>query len=160
MEHGVDAPGWARWLEASALGAAARDSSWLYPVASIAHVLGIALLVGSIIAFDLRVLGAVRAVPCAAAARLMLPIARAGFGVIVVSGAVMLAADATHVVANLAFLVKAVLLALALANALAFHRIAWPAAGAEPGALARTLAACSAVLWLGVATSGRAIAYF
>jgi hypothetical protein len=160
VEHGVDAPGWAAWLEASALGAVARDSLWLYPVASIAHVLGIALLVGSIIAFDLRVLGAVRAVPFAAAARLMLPIARAGFGVIVASGAVMLAADATHVVTNPAFQVKALLLALALANVLAFHRLAWPGEGAEPAGFARTLAACSALLWLGVASSGRAIAYF
>jgi hypothetical protein len=160
VEHGVDAPGWAVWLEATALGDAARDSLWLYPVASIAHVLGIALLVGSIIAFDLRVLGVARALPFAAAARLLLPIARAGFGVIIVSGAVMLAADATHVVTNPAFQVKALLVALALANVLAFHRIAWPGEGAEPGALARTLAAFSAVLWLGVASSGRAIAYF
>lgn len=160
MERGVDAPGWAAWLEASALGAVARDSLWLYPIASIAHVLGIALLVGSIVAFDLRTLGAARAVPFAAAARLVLPIARTGFAVIVVSGVVMLAADATHVVTNPAFQVKALLLALALANVLAFHRIAWPAEGAEPGALARRLAACSALLWLGVASSGRAIAYF
>ena len=160
MEHGEGAPGWAVWLEASALGAAARDSLWLYPVVSIAHVLGIALLVGSIVAFDLRVIGLVRAVPFAAAARLLLPIGRAGFAVIVVSGAVMLAADATHVVTNPAFQVKALLVALALANVLAFHRLAWPEAGAEPGGLARSLAACSAALWLGVAASGRAIAYF
>ncbi|WP_019015542.1 DUF6644 family protein [Elioraea tepidiphila] len=159
-DHGVSAPDWAVWLEASALGEIARDSLWLYPIASIAHVLGIALLIGSIISFDLRVLGVARAVPFAAAAGLLLPVARLGFVMIVLSGVVMLAADATHVATNDAFAVKTVLVVLALTNVLLFHRIAWPSEGQEPGQLARTLAAFSAVLWLGVASSGRAIAYF
>ncbi|TQF82528.1 hypothetical protein FK498_04000 [Elioraea sp. Yellowstone] len=162
MEHGtgISPPDWAVWLEASALGEVARNSLWLYPAASIAHVLGIALLVGSIVSFDLRVLGVARAVPFPAAARLLLPVARTGFAIIVASGAVMLAADATHVATNDAFAVKMVLVVLALTNVLFFHRVAWPAEGQEPGQLARTLAAFSATLWLGVASSGRAIAYF
>lgn len=159
-DHATSAPDWSVWLEASALGEIARDNLWLYPIASIAHVLGIALLVGAIVSFDLRVLGMARAVPFVAAARLLLPIARVGFVAIVLSGAVMLAADATHVATNDAFAVKKVLVVLALANVVLFHRIAWPPEGKEPGQLARTLAAFSAVLWLGVASSGRAIAYF
>lgn len=162
MRHdlAIAAPDWAVWLEASALGEVARGSLWLYPIASIAHVLGIALLVGAIVSFDLRVLGVARAVPFAAAAGLLLPVARAGFAIIVVSGVVMLAADATQVATNDAFAVKTVLVVLALTNVLFFHRVAWPPEGQEPGQLARTLAAFSAVLWLGVASSGRAIAYF
>jgi hypothetical protein len=160
QDHGISAPDWAVWLEATALGEIARDSLWLYPIASIAHVLGIALLVGAIVSFDLRVLGVARAVPFAAVARLLLPVARVGFALIVLSGVVMLAADATHVATNDAFAVKKVLVVLALTNVLLFHRIAWPPEGQEPGQLARTLAAFSAVLWLGVASSGRAIAYF
>jgi hypothetical protein len=160
QDHGISAPDWAVWLEATALGEIARDSLWLYPIASIAHVLGIALLVGAIVSFDLRVLGVARAVPFAAMARLLLPVARVGFALIVLSGVVMLAADATHVATNDAFAVKKVLVVLALTNVLLFHRIAWPPEGQEPGQLARTLAAFSAVLWLGVASSGRAIAYF
>jgi hypothetical protein len=159
-DHDISAPDWAVWLEASALGEIARDSLWLYPIASIAHVLGIGLLIGSIVSFDLRVLGVARAVPFAAAAGLLLPVARIGFALIVLSGVVMLAADATHVATNDAFAVKTVLVVLALTNVVLFHRIAWPPEGQEPGQLARTLAAFSAVLWLGVASSGRAIAYF
>jgi hypothetical protein len=159
-DHAIAAPAWAAWLEASALGEVARDSLWLYPLASIAHVLGVALLVGAILCFDLRVLGMARAVPFAAAARLLLPVARAGFVAIALSGTVMLAADAAHVATNDAFAVKTVLVVLALANVVLFHRIAWPSQGEEPGRRARLLAAVSAVLWLGVASSGRAIAYF
>jgi hypothetical protein len=159
-DHDISAPDWAVWLEASALGEIARDSLWLYPIASIAHVLGIGLLIGSIVSFDLRALGVARVVPFAAAAGLLLPVARIGFALIVLSGVVMLAADATHVATNDAFAVKTVLVVLALTNVVLFHRIAWPPEGQEPGQLARTLAAFSAVLWLGVASSGRAIAYF
>jgi len=155
-----DAGAWAVWLEASALGAAARESLWLYPVVSVLHVLGIALLVGGIVAFDLRVLGVATAMPLAAAGRLILPLARAGFALAAVSGVVMLAADASHLVTNPAFLVKGALLLLAGANVAVFHGLAQRELAAPTGGLARASAACSAVLWLSVAATGRAIAYF
>lgn len=158
--HGAAPAAWAAWLEASALGHAARESLWLYPVASVAHVLAIAVLVGGILVFDLRVLGRAPGLPLAEAGRLILPLARAAFAVAAVSGLVMLAADATHIAANPAFLVKAVLILLAGANVALFHVIAQPDLDAPVGGLTRAAAASSAVLWLLVAASGRAIAYF
>jgi hypothetical protein len=154
------APAWAAWLEASSLGAAARDSLWLYPVVSVLHVLAIAVLVGGILVFDLRVLGAGAGIPLAAAGRLILPLARAGFVVAALSGVVMLAADASHLVTNPAFLVKGALLLLAGANVVLFHGLAQRTVEAPVSSLARVSAACSAVLWLSVAATGRAIAYF
>jgi len=159
-EHGAAPAAWASWLEASGLGHLARDSLWLYPLVSIAHVLAIALLLGSILVFDLRVLGFAPAIPLAAAGRLILPLARGAFAVAALSGIVMLAADATHIASNPAFLVKAVLLLLAGANVALFHVIAQPDLERPVGGLARTAAACSAVLWVSAAASGRAIAYF
>ncbi|MDW8443323.1 MAG: hypothetical protein RML45_02680 [Acetobacteraceae bacterium] len=50
-------PGWAVALETSAFGRFAREDPLLYPLASVLHVLGVGLLVGAILAFDLRVLG-------------------------------------------------------------------------------------------------------
>ena len=43
-------------MQDSELGRIARSSSWLYPLANLIHVLGAALLVGAIAAFDVRVL--------------------------------------------------------------------------------------------------------
>ena len=43
-------------FEASGLGHTARNSVWLYPLANLVHVLGAALLVGSIAVFDILVL--------------------------------------------------------------------------------------------------------
>jgi hypothetical protein len=158
--HGAAPAAWAAWLEASSLGVAARESLWLYPVASVAHVLAVAVLVGGIVVFDLRVLGRAPGVPLAEAGRLILPLARGGFALAALSGLVMLAADATHLASNPAFLVKALLILLAGANVALFHVIAQRDLEAPVGGLARAAAAASAVLWLLVAASGRAIAYF
>ncbi len=157
MEHD-DAP--LGWLEHSWLGVFARDSLWLYPLAGVAHILGIGLLLGSILAFDLRVLGAAPRIPVAPAARLLLVLARTGFALVLASGLVMLSADATHLIGNPAFLVKLTLIGCALLNVAAFHLLALPDPEVRPGKGARLSAALSMALWLGVATSGRLIAYF
>lgn len=149
-------------LQASAFGVAARQSAWLYPAASVAHILGVALLVGTIVAFDLRVLGLAQPVPLRAAARLLLPLARLGFLVQVASGSVMLAADATHLATNPAFQAKLVLVVIALLNVALFHLLAGrgltrlePA----PSAPLRMAALVSLVGWIAVAGLGRFIAY-
>ena len=169
MDHGAD-PGTIlqlmEALEASWLGTQARTSTWLYPLVSVLHVLGVAFLVGSIALFDLRVLGAARRLPLQACAAYILPIAQAAFGIQLVTGLVMFAADADHVYANPYFLVKLGLIALALVNILVFHGLvrAQPyvydldAVDALP-AWTRASAAVSLVAWIGVATFGRMIAY-
>ena len=65
---------------------------------------------------------------------------------------------------NPAFLAKLGLIALAGANAAAFHLGPWRTTAlwdvdARPPAAARALGAASAVLWLSAATCGRLIAY-
>ena len=162
--HGADAPAWAHWLEASGLGNWARQSSWGYAVANLAHLLGVAMLFGSVLGFDLRMLGIARAIHAADLARFLLPIARGGFVLAVGSGLVLLSADASHVVVNPAFQVKMGLIALALLNVLVFHRFVALANDAETGSkahagLARVSAALSLLLWPGVIVCGRLIAY-
>lgn len=157
MEHA--APAWLIAIEASAPAVLMRGSLWLYPLAGVLHVVGIGLLLGSIVAFDLRVLGAGRGVPLPEAARWLLPIARTGFAVAVVTGLSMFAADATHLAGNPAFLAKLGLIGLAGVNVLLFHSVFW-SGGVGASGLARRSAAVSAVLWLCVASAGRLIAYF
>ena len=153
--HGEDAPAWAHWLEASALGVLARSEGWTYAIANTLHILGVAMLFGAILAYDLRVLGAVRALPLSAVAALLLPIARLGFGIAALSGVLLLAADASHVALNPAFQVKAVLISLALLNVLAFHVLARH----DGGGVLRASAAASLALWPAVIACGRLIAY-
>ena len=50
-------------LEASGLGQAMRQWLWLYPAVETVHIVGIALLFGSIAVLDLRLLGVGRSIP-------------------------------------------------------------------------------------------------
>jgi hypothetical protein len=132
-------------------------------LANLGHIVGLSLLVGPIVALDLRLLGIGRAVSVAALSRTLTPLAITGLALQVVSGLLLFTADASALIGNPVFQIKAVLLILGLANAVAFRRI-WRNAldgwDQSPPALGRLQAALSIVFWLGVAISGRLIAYF
>jgi hypothetical protein len=71
------------WVEQSGVGEAVRMTPHLYPVLESLHVLGIALLVGSAIAVDLRLLGLGRKVlPVTTVAGYLLPVSHIGFAVV------------------------------------------------------------------------------
>jgi hypothetical protein len=166
MEHGTGAgPAWALALEHSALGETLRQAMWLYPIANVLHVLAVVAMVGSILAFDLRLMGAAKSLPVAGLARLLLPISAVGFVVAVVTGVLLFNADATAVWNNPVFVYKLALIALGLMNITVFHfgvwRSAehWPADAPAP-LLAVAGAAVSIVAWAATATLGRLIAYF
>jgi hypothetical protein len=145
-------------LEGSGLGRAARASSWIYPLANLAHVLGAALLVGAIAAFDLRVLTRGHGISVVAGATI--PLAAFGLALQAASGVVLLAPEATALWRNPAFLFKAAVLALGLANVVLVHRLhgrALREGGPFEGA--RPFAAVSLASWVLVLLAGRAIAY-
>jgi len=150
-------------LEASALGELVRTSHWVYPLASVLHILGLAFLLGSIAVFDLRVLGFGRGLSLEASAALLLPIARVAFVVQLATGFLMFAADADHVYDNPYFLLKLALILAALLNILLFHRRLrrdrFFGQGTDAPGWARTGAAISLLAWIGVAVAGRMIAY-
>ena len=163
MEH--TAPAWAVWLEHSALGTTARESLWLFPVCGVLHLIGLGLLIGSILALDLRLIGLARRLDLAAAARQLLPTALIGFVTSASTGLVMFAADASHLVTNPAFLAKLAVIAAAATNAALFHHGAARAviagrADRRAARHARIAGALSIALWLCVVSLGRLIAYF
>lgn len=145
-------------LEQSSLGAAARGSAWLYPLANLSHVLGAALLVGAIATFDIDVLrGAKRA---GVIARAVTPVAAFGLVLQVGSGVVLLAADAMPVVVNPAFQFKMAMFALGLVNIAAFRwRFGGKLRAETPLDGATGFAALSLASWLLVLLAGRFIAY-
>jgi hypothetical protein len=145
-------------LEQSSLGTAARGSGWLYPLANLSHVLGAALLVGAIATFDIQVLRCARHV--GVIARAVTPVAAFGLALQVVSGVVLLAADAMPVVVNPAFQFKMAMFALGLVNVAVFR---WRFGGGSkteaPLDGAAGLAAVSLASWVLVLLAGRFIAY-
>lgn len=160
MEH---APSWAVALEASSFAFALRNSIWIYPAANLGHIFGLVLLAGSIIVLDLRVLGFARAIDIAALSRLVTPIAAFGFALQLATGSLLFTADASAMASNPVFWTKMGLLTLVIVNAIAFRQL-WnsrlPAWDTASNAIARLQASVSMVLWLGIASAGRLIAYF
>lgn len=131
-------------------------SAWAYPALEVVHVFGIALLLGNLVAFELRVWGVARALPLDALARLALPLSLAGFVLVAASGLAMFATDPAELLSKRVFVVKMTLVMLAGCNAALFH-----ARGgvARPDAVAKAQTALSLGLWLAVMICGRAIAY-
>ena len=129
---------------------------FVYPALEAAHIFGIALLVGSLFVFELRVWGLGRAIDARALGRLALPVTAVGFCLAATTGSIMFAAQAMELIANQAFVLKMCLLLLAGLNALWFHG---RGALAPPHHWARAQTAVSLGLWIGVIICGRWIAY-
>src|SRR5437870_341652 len=94
-------------LDQSAMGAAVRESLWLFPTIETVHLLGMAALVGTVAVLDLRLLGwAMRRERVSALAGRLLPWAWAGFAVQVVTGVLLFSSEAVKVYSNPAFRLK------------------------------------------------------
>lgn len=148
------------WLDAAGLRAFAGGDN--YPWINSVHLLGLVMLVGAIGVVDLRIAGVWRGLPMAGLSRALTPVAVAGLLILVASGSLLFAADGVALTRSDTFLRKLVLIALALANAIAF-RLTWQRRMGEWGDVApmpaRIMAAASVLLWLMVGLQGRLIAY-
>ena len=151
-------------LEAGSLASAMRDSLWLFPLVETVHIIGFSILVGAVVMFDLRVLGISKRLSVRLLARHLLPWSAGALFVIVPTGLLMFASEASDLVGNRAFVVKMSLLMLAGANAAAFHLGAFRNAelwdqNIPAPAGAKLHAIASMLIWAGVITCGRMIAY-
>lgn len=129
---------------------------WAYPALEAVHIVGIALLLGSLVLFELRVWGAGAELPLRALARLALPVTLAGFGLVALSGLLLFAAQPGEMLGNRAFLLKLGLVSMAGLNAAFFH--ARGSLALNDG-FARAQTALSLGLWLAAIICGRFIAY-
>ena len=129
---------------------------FVYPALESVHIVGIGLLLGSLVVFELRVWGLGRTLELRALARLALPLSLTGFGLVLASGAVMFFSQVDEMLANKAFILKMVLVAVAGLNAIGFHLRGGLAAD---DTVARAQTALSLGLWIAIVVCGRWIAY-
>jgi hypothetical protein len=136
--------------------AALQTHPWAFPALETIHIAGIAVLLGNLVLFEVRLFGLGSAIALRPLARLALPLAIAGFLAAAVTGLLMFATQPSDLLPNPAFRLKMLLLLVAGCNAVWFH-----ARGSLDRAdlLGRVLGATSLVLWLAVLACGRAIAY-
>ena len=151
-------------IEALPLARMMRESLWAYPIVETIHIVGFAILVGSVVMFDLRVLGLSKQVSVRALARHLLPWSWASLALIVPTGFLMFLAHASDFLANGTFQLKMALLMAAGINTILFHTLpyqsvdAWDTGVAAPLA-ARASVLASIVLWVAIISCGRLLAY-
>lgn len=165
IETATDLTGLLSAVERSSFGEVVRLTPRLYPLLMSIHVFGIALMVGSALAVDLRLLGiGKRVLPVTALLPFLLRISHVGFVIILATGIAMFAGIAVQVGQSAAAPWKFGLIGIALANILIFHRgvyrsiASWDFAVSPPWQ-AKIAAMISAACWIGVIVAGRFLAY-
>ena len=133
-----------------------KSSGWGYPALEVAHICGIALLLGNLVLVELRVFGRGAALDVKALASLSLGIAGVGFCLAALSGLLMFASQAAELLTNRVFTLKMILLMLAGCNAAWFHG---RASLEKLDLTARLQMLVSGFIWLAVVACGRLIAY-
>jgi hypothetical protein len=150
------------WLESMRISTWVREGEgiWGYPIVLFAHTLGMAALVGLNAVIDLRLLGFAPATPIRPLQRL-LPLIWVGFAVNLISGVLLLIADATTKLTNPVFYVKLVCIAGALAALLLIKRDVFASSRDSDATTTRVrlLAVASLALWACAIMAGRLMAY-
>jgi hypothetical protein len=154
--------------EHTSLAAAMRGEvgwEWLFPIVETLHVISLAMVFGSIVMVDLRLVGA--ASRNSAISRLsgeVLPYTWAAFICAVVTGTLLFVSKAHVYIYNLQFQLKFLCMFLAGVNMAVFHFgayrhvLEWDERHQAPRA-ARLAGALSMALWIGVIFFGRWIGF-
>lgn len=155
-----------RWLQATQVVTAFRESGLAYPIVLTGHLAGMGLFGGMIAITDMRLLGwAMKGSSITDVVQQLRIWKQIGFVMVVGCGSWLLAAKAELYYYNPFYWTKMTLLLLVGVHALVFHRgvygntVELDRAPKIP-AKAKIAAYISLFLWIGVVTCGRSIAYW
>jgi hypothetical protein len=150
----------------SHFGTYLRESEWAFPIVETIHVLSITLLVGTISALDLRLLGLLfRKERVSTVSRQVIPLTLTGAAMAFSSGLLLFWAEAAKSYGNPIFRIKLILLLLVGINPLIYYRTihrkieAWDSS-VHPPFPAKIAGGVSLTLWAAIITAGRVIAYY
>lgn len=154
-----------QWLAEQPSSIALRESLYVWPFLESAHVLMLMLFAGSAAMLDLRLLGVTfRGVPATEFTGRLLPWTRVAFGVMAITGVLLLYANPVRYYQNVFFRAKVLLLIVAGLNIWWFHSRTHRSVGEwdtrpRPPKAARVAAIVSLAAWTGVIVTGRMVAY-
>lgn len=144
-----------KWLAATALAGHIRDSLLLFPLLEAAHVFCLAVVVGTILVVDLRLLGVASAGrPFESVAKDTFKWTWGAFVLTFITGALMFTTNAPVYYHNFYFRSKMVLLVLAGVNMGVFEL-----SRRSLGRVGRTVAITSLTLWIAIIFAGRMIGF-
>ena len=146
-------------LEQTWVGNAIRESLWLFPAVEAVHLLGLAMLGGSVLVADLRLLGlGLRHLPAARVVANVRPWFLGSLALMIATGVPLFLSEAVKCCFNHSFEVKMAALALGTAFTLLARgrMVAWEAA---PAWAVKAAGFVSLALWVTVAAAGRWIGF-
>lgn len=156
---------WFEWVNEFPTSIAIRESIYVYPGLLTSHVVGMCVVVGLVMMMDLRLMGIGNTgTPLSQIQRRLFPWQMVGMAVSGLTGLLLVYAQPMRFYANVFFWEKWVMMALAGANAIAFHYgtyrsiASWDTDANVPYG-AKLSGAVSFTLWALVVISGRLIAY-
>jgi len=161
----ADVPAIIQWMQNSDIGTGIRESFWTFPIIETSHVLALAISVGLLIWFDLRLLGlGMKHQPISVIHKQIMPWAAFGFIVMFVSGIFLFWSEAEKCYRSGFFRAKVAFLFLAAFNAMIFELKTkktieeWDKHPIPP-LKARMAGWLSIISWAAVIIAGRATAY-
>lgn len=150
------------WCEQTALATTIQGSLWLFPVIEAVHLLGLAVLGGSMLLVNLRLLGVgLRRTPVSQVAADAGPWFAGSLAVMVSTGIPLFMTEAVKCFYNGAFWFKMIALALAVLFTFGVQRRMMRVdRSAAPSVRFRLVGGLSLLLWFSVAAAGRAIGFY
>jgi len=154
------------WIQDTGWATDIRESALTYPVIMSLHLGAIAFFGGMTLLTNLRLLGlAMTGISVSDVVKQLRPWKWAGFAIMITCGILLASSKADTYYPNPYFRIKMALLALTGVHSLSFRHSVYHNTAALDGATAMPgnakLAAClSLVLWLGILSMGRWIAYY
>jgi hypothetical protein len=154
-----------QWIETTNSSQALAGSIWAYPVIESLHTIGVAVFLGLLLVWDLRLIGAMfTRVPATEVWTRLFPCIVVGAVFMMTTGVALFWAKPVYSWGHVFFRIKVAALFLALVNAAAFHVgierrvVDWDLAPAPPRA-ARAAGVISIGLWAVIVVAGRLIGY-
>ena len=148
------------WCEASFIGQTIRESLWLFPVIEAVHLLGLAVIGGTVLLVDLRLLGWGLRQPVREIAQDARPWFLASLAVMLITGISLFLSESVKCYYSQAFWVKITCLPLALAFTLTIKArvVRRPDHDIRP-IVGKLVALVSLALWFTVGAAGRWIGF-
>lgn len=138
---------------------AGSESLWSFPFVLFLHAIGMGLSVGAAFVICLRLVGVARPLPVSSL-RIFFKIFWAGFFVNLVTGSILFAAHATTTGYIPMYYLKLVLIAVGMVLSVPIRRfVDGDGSDGRIPSRVKGLAAVSLLVWVGVITAGRLIAY-
>jgi uncharacterized membrane protein len=161
VEQAAGATAATGWLSTVAIAQTISGEPWVWPAAETLHFIGLCMVLGVLLAVNLRLLGMMKEVPYAHFHRL-LPWALLGFGLNLVTGMMFVIAAPGQYTENISFYWKIAFMMIACADLLylTVFRKAWTLEPGDDPRLADKVIAASAIgAWVGVIYFGRMLPF-